>query len=288
MLLKSTLANEFQNRKMKNAIVERYVRDMKNGNWHSDTAETIKIAPDGTLIDGQHRLTAVVLSKHSQYFWVARGVPKAMFQYCDQGNSRTLSDLMSIEGWKDHSTVSVTGKMIWRMEKTKAMGKVPDPFAHAGHFNEGDGSILDWIKNLTPDLRESWEEGKKVVRRANLEGNKSTVASMLFYLWYVWGNEDADTRDLFFESLANPFDPPTHLAMAYCREYAKELNQLKSDHKLAQTKGRHNDLKEQQLAAYLYAWGVVRAGKRSRTYSGFKSGLHKDSQIEIRQVQLVI
>ncbi len=42
-------------------------------------AETVKFAADGGLIDGQHRLTAIVESGKAQDLLVARNVPKSAF-----------------------------------------------------------------------------------------------------------------------------------------------------------------------------------------------------------------
>ena len=51
---------EFRNRKLDEARVKQYTSDMKAGRWQSETGENIKFAPDGVLIDGQHRLHSII------------------------------------------------------------------------------------------------------------------------------------------------------------------------------------------------------------------------------------
>ena len=48
------------NRELRNHVVEGYVDQMKKGQWREDTGETIKISKTGRLLDGQHRLNAIV------------------------------------------------------------------------------------------------------------------------------------------------------------------------------------------------------------------------------------
>ncbi len=85
------------NRRISRKIVSDYATCMSDGRW-MQTAETIKFNGDGTLIDGQHRLRAVVKSDTSQLFVIAEGLDKAVFAFCDTGKKRSLGDLLTISG----------------------------------------------------------------------------------------------------------------------------------------------------------------------------------------------
>ena len=86
------------NRVRKPRVVTRYASDMAEGRW-VDTHEPIAMSVDGNLIDGQHRLAAVIESGCPQYFWLAvydsqqtaRGLP------IDCGAVRTTADITGIE-----------------------------------------------------------------------------------------------------------------------------------------------------------------------------------------------
>ena len=53
------LNNNPSNRLIRARAVESMARDISNGKWQL-TGESIKISSDGSLIDGQHRLSAVI------------------------------------------------------------------------------------------------------------------------------------------------------------------------------------------------------------------------------------
>jgi hypothetical protein len=96
------------NRVLRMPTILRYSKDMSNGNWKTDTAETIKISDEGNLIDGQHRLHAVIHSNQSIFFHVAYNIDRDVFKYLDTGASRSASDIFKIDGIKNaHSVTSI-------------------------------------------------------------------------------------------------------------------------------------------------------------------------------------
>ena len=54
------------NRPLKQTLVDRFVRDMQAGRWRL-THQGIAFDADGMLIDGQHRLWAIVISATSPF-----------------------------------------------------------------------------------------------------------------------------------------------------------------------------------------------------------------------------
>lgn len=273
-LLADTEAAGFNNRTPTKAFINRYAGDIEKRHWQSNTGETIKIASNGAVIDGQHRLHAVIQSGIAVKMWVCRGIKPEMFQYIDQGNKRDLKDLMSIEGWEDPVHLGVVGKMLWRLDRTTEMGLMPNPYAHAGKFNESDGNIFDWVQTIEPDLRRDWVSYKPLIRKAYNQSHKAVPESLLYYLFYVWRKEDADAAHLFLGYLSEgPLGTPSHNAMALFKEFAIEAQIQQKAGKLA-GKGRHADLKEQLLKAADHAWHLIQKGGNSvRTLSGFKSGM---------------
>lgn len=87
------------NRPVRQVTVKKYAEDMKNGNW-SLTHQGIAIDHEGSLIDGQHRLLAVIMSGVSVYMMVAYGASKESFSVLDAGISRTCSDSFALDGLK--------------------------------------------------------------------------------------------------------------------------------------------------------------------------------------------
>jgi hypothetical protein len=65
--------NNTRNRAMSRAHVEMLANEIRRGAWDF-TGDTIKLSPDGQLIDGQHRLAAVVKAGVSIQTLVVEGV----------------------------------------------------------------------------------------------------------------------------------------------------------------------------------------------------------------------
>lgn len=94
------------NRRIAEPVVKRYAKQMANGAWREDTCEPIKIAESGRLLDGQHRLLAIVRANTGVYLHVATGLNENIFDVIDTGKKRTGGDAISMLGVKNGITVS--------------------------------------------------------------------------------------------------------------------------------------------------------------------------------------
>jgi hypothetical protein len=104
------------NRRVNRALVERYATDMRNGDWSEENGETIKIAKDGTLLDGQHRLSAVVESGRTVRFLVVRNVEMDALATVDTGKSRSFADVLHMQGQDNARRVAAASKYVWHYE----------------------------------------------------------------------------------------------------------------------------------------------------------------------------
>ena len=90
-------ANTVSNRKISKITVKRYAKDMVMGRWLV-TGESIKFDVNGKLIDGQHRLAAVVAARNTVAMYVITGLPNETILVIDTGKSRTSGDALMIAG----------------------------------------------------------------------------------------------------------------------------------------------------------------------------------------------
>lgn len=88
------------NRPIKKSVVRRYALDMEKGSWHLETGESIKFASDNTLLDGQHRLMAIVKANTPIKMLVVTGLDRDTFKVLDTGINRNASDVFSVENIK--------------------------------------------------------------------------------------------------------------------------------------------------------------------------------------------
>ena len=99
------LEANIKNRAVKQPTLLRYVSDMAAGRWKADTGEMIKISKTGVILDGQHRLMAVVKSKTNVYFHVITDLEDSVFDVLDTGSMRNGSDVFNINGVKYNSVL---------------------------------------------------------------------------------------------------------------------------------------------------------------------------------------
>lgn len=91
------LGKNVRNRNVREKVVRAYGRDMRADNWLV-TGEAIKIAEDGDLIDGQHRLLAVIWSGVTVPMFVAKGIRADAQRVMDTGAKRSPGDMLKLDG----------------------------------------------------------------------------------------------------------------------------------------------------------------------------------------------
>lgn len=96
------LGRMIENRYIRRSKVTQFAADMKAGLWRL-TGEAIKLTDDGQVIDGEHRLRAIIESGVSVETLVVRGARVDDRVAMDSGTSRTLSDHLRFLGL-DRST----------------------------------------------------------------------------------------------------------------------------------------------------------------------------------------
>ena len=87
--------NYAQNRPIGKSTVLKYANDMKNGNW-GDTPTPIIVTKGGMLLDGQHRLSAVIEAGIPIVFEVRVVSDDILFKYLDNGKARRVGDYIHV------------------------------------------------------------------------------------------------------------------------------------------------------------------------------------------------
>lgn len=88
------LAKNTRNRPLRKSVVRTYAQEMASGRWHPHLP--ICIDSDGDLLDGQHRLSAVVECGIGQWFTVIKSLARDAFSAIDGGVKRTNADALTI------------------------------------------------------------------------------------------------------------------------------------------------------------------------------------------------
>ncbi len=96
-IARSILKQNTHNRQLRQHVVMRYADQMTAGEWKI-TGDTIKIASDGTVLDGQHRLLACIESSVTFQAYLVCGLDREVYDLIDAGLPRRTSDALHIQG----------------------------------------------------------------------------------------------------------------------------------------------------------------------------------------------
>jgi hypothetical protein len=106
------LTNAARNRHIADTAVRRYGADMETGRWKLN-GQTIVFDANGKLVDGRHRLTAIVATQVEVPMLVVWGADPEAFETMDSGRVRSLADTLGIEGRKYASNISATARIVF-------------------------------------------------------------------------------------------------------------------------------------------------------------------------------
>lgn len=155
-----------RNRSVSESTVQSYAVDMKNGRWTS-THQGIAFDTNGDLLDGQHRLWAVVFSGCTIEFWVFRDMPVKTQQgnvylytmdSIDRGRVRTTGQQMQLcHGIKNGNVVAAALRGIGALAFPN-MGQKRLSTANSLFLYELYGNDVESILNVitVPRYRVAW------------------------------------------------------------------------------------------------------------------------------------
>jgi hypothetical protein len=172
-----------RNRPMRMHHVRSLAEDMKEKRW-LQTGETIVFDKMGRLVDGQHRLLAVVIADVSVTFLVVYGVEPESFEVMDRGIPRTIADRLVGEEIEDASRLASVAKHVITLSS-------------ASPFNT-------YRSRLNPQLTiEFIRQNKARLSEANRKTQKvrlipSTACAGLYFLF---SQKDQPMADVFVDSL---------------------------------------------------------------------------------------
>ena len=173
-MAKQWLEKNDHNRKVTIARVNRYAEDIKNNMWLAN-GESIIISESGKLLDGQHRLLAVVEAGLEIEALVVTGIPDVQDGVDTFGTinseNRSNADVLTIEGIKDNPADVV--KYIRTVEafNQKALKQKPSGIPYKNH------EIIEMAKSA------NIEEIQEVITRSRvLHGRCNAISKPAWIL----------------------------------------------------------------------------------------------------------
>lgn len=142
------LAKTGKNRSVIKKHISHIQECLERGEWVFN-GEPIIVAATGRVLDGQHRLIACCRSGVSIDTNIVFGVDESVFDTIDQGRSRSVGNVLDIDGESNCNSLAAAARHFW-------------VFCHTGQFYDGGTAAITFTgtsaRNLLakhPDLRES-------------------------------------------------------------------------------------------------------------------------------------
>lgn len=106
------LAANTANRPLSRAVVVAFAEAMRRGDWLV-THQGIAFDTDGVLVDGQHRLAAVIEAGLPVDMTVFTEVEPDTFDVLDTGKRRNAADVLAIEGERSTAMLAAMVRTVW-------------------------------------------------------------------------------------------------------------------------------------------------------------------------------
>jgi hypothetical protein len=103
------------NRPLAKRTVREFAQAMRRGEWRV-THQGIAFDTAGALVDGQHRLAAIVEAEVPVELTVFTEVPVGAFDVLDTGKRRNAADVLAIEGEKSAVLLAAMVRTVWLYE----------------------------------------------------------------------------------------------------------------------------------------------------------------------------
>lgn len=189
------LKKNTHNRRASKAQVNSLAEAMKNNLWVFDGAP-IRIDINGTILDGQHRLQAVIQSKTVQEFLIVRGLQPESQYVMDTGMKRSLSGALSLEKYTNPNYLAAVGVAAFKWEVGFRGGSLTN-----GGFGGTAAPTLPTLLGFVTDRKEEFyaaiSRGQKIAHTLKVIPRVATFTAWQF------AQIDPEDADVFFASLAS-------------------------------------------------------------------------------------
>lgn len=189
MALELIQANKM-NRPLDQNTVSRISRQILAGKWKFN-GDTIKVSLDRNILDGQHRLHAVIETKQTIETLVVIDVEAEAFDTIDTLRKfRTLGDTVAVEGQAKYRQ-QIGQALAWLLRYERGT-----LIAYRAPQNRIENS----------DIKEAWRANTNIVRAVERAAPLRRVVNtgLLGFYYYLVSNQNAELAERMIETLNDP------------------------------------------------------------------------------------
>ena len=196
-LAEAILTINTDNRPIDQSRVNKYAKQMAAGLWKETSAELIQIAgiypqDNCRLIDGQHRLRAVIQSGATVTMTVVDGCDASTFDVIDTGKTRTHTDVFAIAGLPKGS--APMARIVYLYDKM--MGT---DWRSTKEVNVSQTELLQWAEDKRDVLETATALGKLVSKAVKPLG--TTAGAVMAILDLFGGISCETTFEVFYRPM---------------------------------------------------------------------------------------
>ena len=254
---KRLLDKNIANRPITKRIVDWYAYQMEIGQW-TVSGQTISISDKDELIDGQHRLHAIIKSGVTLWFTIAYNVPSESFVNYDNLKSRSAKDALAIEKVPNSLTIAgiiagynaiISGQLAsigfgFAITKSGAIGKSKSKFTNK--------DVLD-LYNSNSELWQEVFKNASSCYKSKPIFNKSQIGSIMYFLINDKMHDKAKVFEFFRQLHTN--ENVTNKTIFYLRE--KLIDNAMSQYKM---------IPRMKYVFLVKTWNAYVAGKEFKIF----------------------
>lgn len=195
------LGHNTNNRNISKIKVKEYLEQMLRGQWRLST-DAIAFDTDGVLINGQHRLIALIEYGKPLQFLVGRNYKRETFSIIDTGKNRTAGDVLQVNGVKNSKNIASIIRRRFNLKENKlALNNKDGGGVHFGPKNLNNQEVLDeYMKRQ--NFYDTLIKNVHIIYQSSKILNMSETAGIISYLVIDLGYE-YDKALFFFQEISS-------------------------------------------------------------------------------------
>lgn len=190
----------FDNRRVEDRNVAKIASDIRKGNWIFD-GNPIRFDKDNNVIDGQHRLKAIIRANKSVKSTIIRGLDIKAKDTIDTGKPRSVSDVLHFNGHVNNAMLASVCRL--------AIG-----------YDECRGNMMEWAKAHSR-IRYSTQE---ILHKVQIDKETVHAVSAILPLKFVRKFLGGSTAAFCYYVLRRSLKENKHLVDAFFLAFEKGEN----------------------------------------------------------------
>lgn len=184
------LESNGSNRPLNDQHVKRIARQIEGGKWKFN-GDTIKVSSTNDILDGQHRLWAIIEAKTAVETIIVRGIEPDAFATIDtMRKPRSGSDVLALMGATNHrSTISVALQWLTRWQR-KCLENYRAP------INRIENSDVEQAYRNNPGINRAAEAASRLRGLAN--------PGLIAFFYFILTNRNPDLAERMLHTLEKP------------------------------------------------------------------------------------